>query len=119
MLNKLGGVKSPTTTKENKMYLQLTTDFIKVRKKLKLKDGRSICSNKRIWKLLWRGYSPENVYNIVMEEFMYWDNARYWKEKESRKSGLYYPSKYSFYGSRSNRYKDYTSKFINLDSYLP
>ena len=105
--------------KEKIMYLQLTTDFIRARKKLKLKDGRNICCDKRIWKLLWRGFSPEDVYNIVMEQFMYWDNATYWKEKESRKSGYYYPSNYSFYGSGSNRYKDYCYKVINLNAHLP
>ena len=50
---------------------------------------------------------------------MYWDNATYWKEKESRKSGYYYPSNYSFYGSGSNRYKDYCYKVINLNAHLP
>lgn len=99
------------------MYLGLTTDFIKAKKLLKLKDDHKtycsktkklvtvkyLCCNKRIWQLLWRGFSPEEVCEIVSEQYMFWDRPDYWQEK---KEGIEMEYKY-IYGKGSNRYKDY------------
>jgi|TARA_R100000084_G_scaffold107998_1_gene69505 hypothetical protein len=114
------------------MYLQLTTDFIKAKKLLKIKDTRTdeytvvkvycrkakdwikhthLCSDKRIWQLLWRGFSVDDVYKIVTEEYRYWDIPEYWEEK---KQGIEMSYKFT-YGKGSNRYKDYSLKIINGD----
>ena len=73
------------------MYLQLTTDFIRAKKQLKFRDGKYKCSDKRIWKLLWRGFSVDDVYKIVQEQFMYWDIPEYWEEKKLGISGRHFP----------------------------
>ena len=72
------------------MYLQLATDFIRAKKQLKFRDGKYKCSDKRIWQLLWRGFSVDDVYKIVQEQFMYWDIPEYWEEKKLGISGRHF-----------------------------
>lgn len=91
------------------MYLQLATDFIRAKKQLKFRDGKYKCSDKRIWQLLWRGFSVDDVYKIVQEQFMYWDIPEYWEEKKLGISGRHFSTCLTLhtYGKGSNRYKDY------------
>jgi len=85
------------------MYLALATDHIRVRKNIRLLDGREMASRKTIWKLLWRGFSVDDVCNIIKEQYMFWDNKQYWEEKKNGVLGKYYWKQYS-YGNRGDRY---------------
>jgi hypothetical protein len=86
------------------MYLQLATDHILVKKNIKLSDGRLMTSKKRIWQLLWRGFSVDDVCNIIQEEYMYWDNTTYWQEKKEGIIGRFYFNQYN-YSNNNNRYR--------------
>ena len=52
-----------------------------LKKALTLKTGDVILDDKKIIKLILRGFSNDQIYDFAQELFYYWDHPTYWQTR--------------------------------------
>jgi len=65
--------------KKNYFYERLE----KMRKELRLTNGRIMASDKKLINLIFRGFSNSQITDLIREQFYNWDMPNYWKELKS------------------------------------
>lgn len=65
--------------RDNKKLHNIRLNSLK--KALTLKTGDVILDDKKIIRLILRGFSNDQIYDFAQELFYYWDHPTYWKTR--------------------------------------